>query len=307
MPSLELPVCTSKSKNNAVTEPDGLRRGAGPTSEAAIDADTFNAFEAAGWDQKAGGYDWFFGGLTSRLFEPLLDGAGVGPGTRLLDVATGPGRAAARAAERGASVVGVDIAPGMVELARHMFPDLDFREAQAESLPFEDGSFDAVVGNFAVLHFGRPERAVAEFVRLLRPGGQMALTVWDRPDRARLVGVFVDAVAEVGARPPAHVPEGPPFFRFAAEDELTALLSDRGLSDVSVRTIAFEHPVSSADELWDGVLAATVRTSALILGQPDDTRRRIRAAFDRMVTPYRRGDHLELPVSAKLAVGRKAG
>ncbi len=195
----------------------------------------------------------------------------------------------------------------MVKLARERYPQVDFQEAQAEALPFDDGSFDAVVGNFAVLHFGRPEQAVAEFVRLLRPDGRLALTVWDLPEHARFVGVFIDAVAEAGATPPAHVPEGPPFFRFAADGELAALLGNRGLVDVSVRTVAFEHAISSADELWNDTLAATVRTAALILGQPDDTRRRIRAAFDRLVTPYGRGDGLQLPVSAKLAVGRKDG
>ena len=76
----------------------------------AIDPDAFNAFEAGGWEAKAAGYDQFFGGITGRLVEPLLDAASVGTGTQMLDLATGPGYAAARGAERGASVVGVDIA-----------------------------------------------------------------------------------------------------------------------------------------------------------------------------------------------------
>jgi hypothetical protein len=62
-----------------------------------------------------------------------------------------------------------------------------------------------------------------------------------------------------------------------------------------VRTIAFSHRVPSADELWDGLLAGTVRTSALILRQPEATRRRIRDAFDRLVSDYRRGDALRSP------------
>jgi hypothetical protein len=72
-----------------------------------------------------------------------------------------------------------------------------------------------------------------------------------------------------------------------------------------VSTIEFIHRVETADELWDGVLGGTVRISALIRRQPPATRRRIRDAFDRLVADYRRGDVLELPVSAKLAAGRK--
>ncbi len=202
-------------------------------------------------------------------------------------------------------MVGVDIAAAMVQLARRLHPGLDFREADAEALPFEDGSFDAVVVNFVILHLGRPERAVSEFVRVLTPGGRLALTAWDLPERARFLGVFLDAVAQAGATPPSDVPAGPPFFRFSIDEQFAALLRDRGLTDVEVNRIVFDHPISTADELWDGLLAGTVRTSALILRQPEPTRQRIRAAFDRLVAEYRRGDHFKLPVSVKLAAGDK--
>jgi ubiquinone/menaquinone biosynthesis C-methylase UbiE len=268
-----------------------------------IDPDSFNAFEAAGWERKAAGYDRFFGRITSRLIDPLLDAAGVASGQRALDVATGPGYVAARAAERGADVVGVDVADAMVALASERQPGLDFRRADAHELPFADASFDAVVANFLVLHLGRPEAAVAEFARVLAPGGRLALTAWDLPTEARFLGVFLDAVAAVGASPPEEIPQGPDFFRFSREPEFEALLRDVGLEDVDVRTIAFSHTVSSPDELWEGLLGGTVRTSALILGQSQEDQRRIRAAFDRLVEDYRQGTALELPVSVKLAAG----
>jgi SAM-dependent methyltransferase len=272
---------------------------------AAVDPDAFNAFEARGWEEKASGYDRFFGEITGRLVEPLLDAAAVTAGTRMLDLATGPGYVAARGAERGASVVGVDIAGTMITLARRTHPGLDFRQADAHRLPFDDGSFDAIVGNFLVLHLGRPEQAMAGFVRVLRPGGRLALTVWDVPERARFLGLFLDAVADAGATPPRDLPTGPDFFRFSVDEEFDALLREQGLDERAVSTIAFSHQLASADELWDGFLGGTVRTSALIVRQPEKTRRRIRDSFDRLVREYRRGDRLELPVSAKLACGRK--
>ena len=103
-----------------------------------------------GWEHQASTDDSFIGRLTSQLVDPLLDAAGVGPDMRVLDLATGPGYAAARAAERGRTVVGVDIAPSMVRLARRLHPTLEFREADAEALPFQDCSFDAAVSNFLV-------------------------------------------------------------------------------------------------------------------------------------------------------------
>jgi hypothetical protein len=74
---------------------------------------------------------------------------------------------------------------------------------------------------------------------------------------------------------------------------------------VTVRTLAFTHPVASADELWNGLLGGTVRTSVLILRQAEPTRREIRVEFDRLAEEYRSRDRLELPVSVKLAAGRK--
>jgi ubiquinone/menaquinone biosynthesis C-methylase UbiE len=275
-------------------------------SAESFDAHAFNAFEAAGWNRQAPTYDSFIGRLTSRLADPLLDAAGVAAGSRVLDLATGPGYVAAEADQRGASVVGVDVAPGMVQLAREMHPGLDFREADAEALPFDDGSFDAAVSNFVVPHLGRHERVVSELMRVLKRDGRLALTTWDSPDRMRLLGVVLDAFAEAGATTPNDLPVGPPFFRYADDEQFAALLRAGGLTDVRVETITFRHDVSTADELWEGMHTGTVRTLALILAQSEEIRRRARVTLDRLIREYQHGERFELPVSVKLAHGRRA-
>ena len=277
-------------------------------TDPAVDPDAFNAFEAAGWEARAGGYEDFFGRITVRAVEPLLDAAGVRSGTRVLDLASGPGHVAAAAAGRGADVVGVDVAESMLALARRLHPQIDFRLGDAEALPFADRSFDAVVANFLMLHLGRPERCAAEFARVLVPGGRVALTVWDVPERARFVGVLVDAVAAAGAQPPEDIPAGPPIFRFSDDREFARLLRDEGFEDVETATIAFTHTEPSVDALWTGLLAGTVRTSALVVRQTDEVQADIRAAFERIVRDYETAGGLKLPVSLKLASGcRPAG
>ena len=277
----------------------------GPMTGSTIDPDAFNTFEATGWQAHAAGYDDFFGSITPRLIEPLLDAAAVGDGTRVLDVASGPGYVSAAAAARGASVVGVDIAEAMLALARRLHPRLEFRAGDAEALPFPDGSFDAAVGNFVLLHLGRPERAAAELARVLAPGGRVALTVWDVPERAGFLGVVLEAIAAAGAAPPPDIPVGPPFFRFSDDAEFARLLGDQGLEDVAVATVAFTHEVPSAEALWQGMLTGTVRTSALILRQTTEMQREIRAALERLVQRYDAGGRLALPVSVKLASARR--
>ena len=275
------------------------------THDKSLDVDGFNRFEAEGWEQRADGYHHLAAGLTTRVVEQLLDAADVDRGKRVLDVATGPGYVAAAAAVRGADVIGVDVAAAMVALAGRLRPEIEFRQADAERLPFTADTFHAVVGNFLILHVGRPERVAAELARVLRPGGSMALSTWDVPERARLLGVLVDAVAEVGAQPPSDVPVGPPLFRFADDDEFKALLSDAGLVDVDVQTVAFTQRFASGDDLWERLIGGTVRTRSLVLAQPEEVQTRIRAAFERQVRQHATSLGLELPVSVKLASGRK--
>ena len=259
-----------------------------------VDADAFNAFEAAGWEQQVAGYEAFFVPITARLVGPLLDAAEVRGGSRVLDVASGPGHVAAGAAERGASVIGVDIADGMLSLARQLHPELEFRHGDAEALPFPDGSFDAVVANFVLLHVGRPEQAAAEFARVLAPGGRLALTVWDIPERARFLGALVEAVATAGAGPPQDLPVGPPIFRYSDDQEFSDLLRGQRLEDIQVTTVAFSIHEPSPGALWRGLLGGTVRVSALIRGQTSEMQRRIRAAFDRIMQQYEVDGGLEL-------------
>ena len=276
-------------------------------SSTEIDVDAFVEFEANGYSRAAGAYDRYFGELTPRTADALLDAAGVGPDSRVLDAGTGPGYVAARAAARGASVLGVDVAPGCIDLARRLHPELEFRQGDAHRLALPDASFDAAVANFLMPHLADHAGAAAELGRVLVDGGRVALSTWDRPERTPLVGALFLAVAQAGAPGAAGGPAGPPFFRYADDDAFAGLLHDAGLVDVTVTTLAFTHRMPSADALWDALLDGTVRASAQVRGQTPDMQRSIRRAFDRIVADYHAGSGLELPVSVKIAAGRKPG
>ena len=193
----------------------------------------------------------------------------------------------------------------MLDYARSRAPSVEFVTGDATALPFPDESFDAVTGAFVLLHLGRPERAVAEATRMLRPAGRAAFTVWDEPSRGRWIGVFVDAVSAAGAQPPPDLPPGPPFFLFADEHEFSRLLTEAGLVDVAVDTVGFNLRLERADELWDGAIEGAVRLRASVLGQTADVQREIRTLFEELVDEYRVADGFEVPVSVKLASGRK--
>lgn len=272
-----------------------------------FDHSAFEAFEEAGWTTKeAAAYDALAGRVTSRVAEPLLDAVQADSGTRLLDVATGPGYVTARAVERGAEPVGVDFSETMLAHARTHVPGVDFVQGDATALPFEDASFDAVVAAFVLLHLGSPERAVAEAARVLRAGGRAAFSVWDEPSQGRWIGVFFEAFVAAGAHPPAEVPVGPNFFRFADEAEFRALLAGAGFADVEVGTVEFALHLDDGAELWDGLVKGSVRVRPMILGQTAELQREIREHYDELLENYRTQDGFEVPVSVKLASGTKA-
>ena len=271
------------------------------------DPDAFTAFEVDGWERQAATYEASVGLVTSRVIDPLLDAAAVAAGSTVLDVATGPGEIAARAAARGAKAVGCDVAEAMLDRARAKYPEIDFRQANAEELPFEDGRFDAAVAGFLLLHLARPERVASELARVVGKDGRTATTVWDAPERNRYLGVMFDAIGEAGATPPPDLPPGPPIFRFADESLFAQLLEDAGFADVTVETVAFEERLSSAAELWEAIMGGGVRTPPMVLGQPEPVQREIRSRFEELLEKHRVDGGYDVPVSVKLASGTKAG
>jgi SAM-dependent methyltransferase len=265
----------------------------------------FKQFEAESWSDRAETYGEVLGGMTARVAEPLLDAAGVRHDMRVLDIATGPGYAAERAATRGARPIGVDISEGMLDVARARQPELEFRRADAEDLPFDAGTFDAAVGGFVLNHLPRPERAIEECARVLGPGGAVAFSVWDRPERNRLQGVVSDAIEDVGVERPPELEGGPDPYRLADDGEFESLLRDAGFDETQVETISLSLTVPDPETLWEGFMGSSVRTRAVVEAQRGDVRRRIREAFEHRVEAHRRRDGLELPVVIKLASGRR--
>jgi SAM-dependent methyltransferase len=264
--------------------------------------DAFNEYERTMWEQRAERYADSFELLTGLTIEPLLDAARATKGVALLDVGTGPGFVAAAAIARGVTVTGVDVAQAMVDVATRCVPGATFRQGSAEALPFGAAGFDAVVGNFVLLHLGHPERALTEARRVLRPGGRAAFTVWQLPSENRAIGVFHDAVAAAGVAPPDDIPTGPPMFALGERAAFGALLGTAGFTDVIVTDCRGTLRVDPG-AWWSATLCSTPRTGALIGRQTDAVQARIRAEYDAIVERYRSGNEAVLPVAALLASG----
>lgn len=263
--------------------------------------EAFGAWEREAWEARAVPYAASLGDLTRGSVPALLDAAGVGRGTRVLDVGTGPGFVALAAAERGAVVQAADQSEAMVRIARQA--GVDAVVAAVEDLPHDDGAFDAVVAGYLLNHLPRPEAGVRSLARVLRPGGRVALTVWDLPDDNPALGLFGAVAAELGVLPAA--PPGPDAGRFSHDDAMTGLL-ERDFHDVAVTRVRWTVAVDPG-AWFDAVTAATPRTGAALAAATDAQRAELRERYVEVAQArFGRSDgRVELPASAVLGSGRR--
>jgi SAM-dependent methyltransferase len=152
-----------------------------------------------------------FEALTTPAAAQLVNHAAIAPGMRVLDVACGTGVVAITAARLGAVVTALDLTPQLLEHARENARlanvQVDFHEGDVEHLPFPDGHFDAVLSQFGHIFAPRPEVAIGEMLRVLKPGGTLAFASWP-PEF--LVGQTGALAAKYAPPPPAGV--APPMF-----------------------------------------------------------------------------------------------
>jgi SAM-dependent methyltransferase len=229
--------------------------------------------------------DWFEN-QNEGVTEWLCTHSGIGPGMKVLDLASGtgqPGLTAAQQVGPSGRVVSTDIAPEMVAAAQRLstakgLTNVEHREADIENIPFPDASFDAVTCRFGLMFCPDPVKGASEIARVLKPGGRFALTVWDVPAKNAQFNSFLNALAEI-APPPPPDPKAPGLFRLAASGELESVLRAGGFKDLKVEPVPTEWVFRSPENYWEimTVLAAPLKAAAANL--PPETLTRLRVAI----------------------------
>jgi SAM-dependent methyltransferase len=265
---------------------------------------SFRDFEHQGWSAQdvVTEYHDHLSPLTTQAVEAVLAAAGVRRGARVVDVATGPGYAAAAATEHGAEVVGVDFSATQLALARRHYPTIEFREGDAGALPFPEGGFDAVISNFGMPHFPDPDAFLREAFRVLRSGGRVAFSAW-APECIGL-GMFYSAVQAHG-RMDVSLPPGPNFFLFGDPAQCERSLEAAGFRSVTVTKTPLIWRVASPDEPFQVIMKGSVRAAALLRAQTPEALVAIRDAVRQAVGAYARNGAFELPMPVIVATAEK--
>jgi ubiquinone/menaquinone biosynthesis C-methylase UbiE len=181
--------------------------------------------------------EFFVPALFSEWAPRVADAARLEPGQKVLDVACGTGVLAREVAPRvapGGSVVGLDRNEGMLAVARRVAPAVEWRPGMAEALPFPDRAFDAVVSQFGLMFFEDRVAALREMWRVLRPGGRLAVAVWDVLDHSPGYAAMVRLLRRLFGDRVADQLRAP--FALGDPEALRSLFAEAGIPGVAIRT-----------------------------------------------------------------------
>jgi SAM-dependent methyltransferase len=273
--------------------------------EQSRDPKQFAAFELSGWDANIVGYESAFGAVARQTVKSMLDAARVSPGMRVLDICCGPAMLTAGALERGAEPVGLDFSIEAVELARRLVPNGRFQQGDAQALPFPAASFDAVLCGYGLMHLPEPAAGLREILRVLRPSGRAALSVWD----ATGVGftLVYEAVRARGSMD-VSLPHGPDFLQFGSPERMRAALTEAGFADAAAYSFNQDWHVANTDRYIESILSGTVRARAILAAQSGAAAVGVRSYIADYLTRFRvSAGELVVPMPAIIGSGARPG
>ncbi|MBF9032089.1 methyltransferase domain-containing protein [Rhodobacterales bacterium HKCCE3408] len=267
--------------------------------------ETFQEFadlELNGWtdDTISSGYVDMFAAASDMAIPEIV--AAIRKRGKVLDLCCGQANVTEALAAAGHDVVGVDFSPKMLGHARRRVPTGTFIEADAQDLPFENGSFDTVVCSFGLMHVPDQPKALHEIRRVLKPGGQYVMTSWCGPDVSPVFQVFYGSVQEHGD-PTVKLPDSPNFHQFANAEMARELLANAGLEIDEQRQVECYWDLDEPDRLANIFRRGAPRAGTLLKMQPEKNLAAIvEAVTEKTRSRFANGTSWRVPSPASLIV-----
>ena len=224
-------------------------------------------------------------------------------GERVLDIATGTGWTARNVARSGAKVTAVDIADDLLDAAKslsaHIEPPIDYQQGDAEDLPFEDASFDAVISTFGVMFAPNQEKAAHEVARVCRPGGRLVLATW-APDPDSYITKFFSVIGKYSKTPPPAVSP----MEWGRPERVRELLGDE--FDLCFESADSYLYSPTEEDVWEEYQKGFGPIRFLTEGLDEDERDNFRDDFIEFHRQYRVEAGVTLPRRYLLSIGQRA-
>jgi ubiquinone/menaquinone biosynthesis C-methylase UbiE len=267
------------------------------------------------WNRVAGGWkkwDRFFDEQMAFLNHRLVADARLRTGMQVLDLGSGTGYPAlldARTVGPNGSVVGVDLAEQMLDVARHKatvlgLSNVTFRTGDATTLPFESNSFDAVTSRFCLMFLPEIPKAPAEIARVLRSGGWVAAAVWSAPEKNPSIGLSMEAIKQV-VELPTPDPTAPGIFRLAKPGDLAGMMHQAGLVDVTDQEFLAEWSYASEEEYYTSLMEIAAPVQNLMAKLSDAQKYDVKQRITQAASNFRRGNRITFPLAVRVVAARK--
>jgi len=261
------------------------------------------------WERHAQTIRTMFAPVTRALIEDV----GIREGDKVLDVAGGPGEPSLTIAEVVGPIGSVTCTDAVAEMVaaaqreamRRGVKNISFQQCLADSLPFEDDSFDAAVCRMGVMFFPDPLLGLREMLRVIKSEGSLSFAVWHESNLNPFAYIVTDVISRHIVTPPAD-PDAPGAFRFAAPGKLAQILKAAGANRVRERLLKFniEAPISR-DEFWQMRSGTSGTLREKLGGMSDDLRLKIANEVKEAVAEFFPNEQMSFPAQMLIVTGDK--
>jgi len=262
---------------------------------------------SAGWEK----WDSVIMDQLRPVSTAIIGHLNIGDDQQHLDIASGtgePGLTIAKLSPNG-RVVLTDLSPEMLDIAARRasaqgISNIETKVCSADSLPFNDATFDSVSVRFGYMFFPDLTKATEQFVRVLKPGGRLCSSVWVKPEENPWTSIVMQAIStETVLAPPD--PNGPNMFRCASPGYVSALYESAGLRDVAEWDVDVELVTESPEQYWD-MISEHVSLAVAALQRVDEAaQKRIREKVIASVSDFENDGKVRVPGLARCIVGTK--